>query len=309
MPIREHPEFQWSLSRHKILLECLFRYWLSYYASHNGWLRDSDTTTKHIYRLKKMTNLEMLLGELVHEYIEKIIKSDFNRHLINKKVMFASIWGDIEEVMEKSYRDYNRWYENPSKNKMLHEVYYENEIAPEKVQNLEEKLKQIVHNFMENKTFEEMVSRKVYIAKDTESFRYMKKGDIKIWLKMDLHYFDPMTNKRAILDWKTGNSNQADRSQLALYAHYISTLYKISDLDNIEIRNEYLLTDESKSYKLKKIDIDNMRELTDLSIAHMQSYLLDIEKNIPLDEAYFQKTNNQSVCSRCNFREICKINH
>ena len=71
-----------------------------------------------------MINLEMLLGELVHQYIEKVIKSDFNKNLISEKIMFNNILLEIEEVIDKSFRDYNRWYEKPSKNKNRNTNYY-----------------------------------------------------------------------------------------------------------------------------------------------------------------------------------------
>lgn len=86
MNIAKYPEFSWSFSRHKTILECLLKYYYSYYGSHNGWLSSSDAITKHIYRLKKITTLDMLLGEQVHNYIEKIIASGLIKTLLMKRL-------------------------------------------------------------------------------------------------------------------------------------------------------------------------------------------------------------------------------
>lgn len=44
--------------------------------------------TRHIYKLKKLTTLEMLLGEIVHSYIERIIEENFDHQLLNDRKMF-----------------------------------------------------------------------------------------------------------------------------------------------------------------------------------------------------------------------------
>ena len=307
LKINEYPSFDWSFTRHKTLMDCKLKYLRSYYSYWNGWRKDADAIKKHTYRLKKITNLEMLLGEKVHEYIEKIIESKFDRNLINEKVMFKTIWDDIERAVDKSFCDYNKWYEKPKSVPMLHEVYYENNIPGEKVADLKERLSMIIHNLFGNMTFTNMVQNKVHVQRDSEKYRFMNRDGIKIWLRMDLHYTNPINSTRTVVDWKSGKSNIQDRYQLALYSHFISRAYNIKNLDNIEIRNEYLLNNESKSYILKQVDIDNMKELINLSINHMQGYLAEVDENIPLEESCFDKTTNQSICNRCNFKEMCNV--
>jgi CRISPR/Cas system-associated exonuclease Cas4 (RecB family) len=306
MVIKEYPDFSWSFSRHKTMMDCLKKYFLSYYGSHNGWLRNADAINKHIYRLKKITNLEVILGSKVHEYIEKIIDSNFHKDLMNPNTMVKTIWKEIEKTINGSFNQYNEWYEKPSKVPMLHEVYYENDIPSEKLSDMKGKLNVIVHNLFENETFQSMVKRKVKVQSDSEKFRFMNRDGIKVWVRLDLHYTDS-NNYRTVVDWKSGKSNKDDRYQLALYSHFISRAYNISDLSRIGLRNEYLLTNESKSYKVNQIDIDNMKELINLSIEHMQGFLEDTEKNIPLEDSCFTKTANKSICSRCNFKEICNV--
>ncbi|WP_442598144.1 PD-(D/E)XK nuclease family protein [Neobacillus sp. D3-1R] len=306
MVIQEYPVFSWSNSRHKTALECAKKYYHSYYGFHNGWLKDSDAITKHIYRLKKLTNLEMFVGERVHKFIEDTAKG---KHLfISEKEAFNHIWIQVEEVIDCSFSDYNKWFEKPSRINMLHEVYYEDNVSNEKISNLRERLIVVIHNLYENEIFVELLQKKINVHPHTEQFRFMSKDGIKIWLRVDLLYRDRITGDNLILvDWKTGKSDDNDRNQLALYSHFVSKAYKVSELSKIKIRNEYLLNNESKSYSVKPIDIDNMKELINMSINYMQSFLEEVDKNIPLPSSCFSQTSNQEVCRRCNFKEMCGI--
>lgn len=219
--------------------------------------------------------------------------------------MFNVIWNEIELAIEHSYREYNKWYQRPNSVAMLHEIYYENDVPIEKIDGLKDKLIKITHNLFENITYTKMLQKEVNIQRDSEKYRFLNRNGIKVWLRMDLHYTDLMNSNRTVVDWKSGKTNKDDRYQLALYAHYVSKAYKMTNLNKIEIRNEYLLNNESKSYTLKQIDIDSMKDLIESSIGYMQSFLSEVDQNIPIEESMFEKTNNQSICSRCNFKEIC----
>jgi hypothetical protein len=308
LAFQKYPEFSWSFSRHKTVMECALKYYLSSYACHNGWLKNSDAITKHIYRLKKLTNIEMLLGESVHKYIDDIGSSKIDTNSIKESVIINHIWSEIEIAIESSFSDYNKWYESPSKFHMLHEVYYENNVPSKKIADLKERLYLLVNNLLENRTFISLIHKKINIQQDSEKFRYMNRNGIKIWLRMDMHYKDPVNLIHNVVDWKTGKSSTHDKNQLALYSHFVSIAYKINDLSKIEIRNEYLLNNESKPYSVEQIDIENMKKLIGQSINHMQSYLEDIEKNIPFNSSCFAQTSNQGICNRCNFKEMCGVN-
>lgn len=299
---QKFPEFSWSFSRHKTALECPTKYFRSYYGSHNGWQKYSDAITKHTYRLKKLTNLEMLLGDRVHKFIEDIAKSN---QIVKEKEAVEHIWTEIQSAIDSSFKDHNHWYERPSKYTMLQEVYYENAVSNEKLSCVRGKLEKIIHNLYQNEVFIKLIQKQITINSDTEQYRFMNNNGIKIWLRLDLHYYDE-SQSNVIIDWKSGKSDKDDRNQLSLYSHFVSRAYSVKDLSKIKIRNEYLLNNESKSYSVKQIDIENMKELINTSINHMQSFLEDVDKNIPFPSIYFRQTTNQEVCRRCNFKEMCE---
>ena len=65
--IRAYPDFSWSQSRRSTFRECPRKYYWHYYGSHNGWLDEATAEARQAWRLKKITNLYMVLGTIVHE--------------------------------------------------------------------------------------------------------------------------------------------------------------------------------------------------------------------------------------------------
>jgi len=62
-------EFSWSYSRHKNFTACKRKYYYLYYGSWGGWESGADKKVRKLYQLKKMTNLPMLVGDVVHRTI------------------------------------------------------------------------------------------------------------------------------------------------------------------------------------------------------------------------------------------------
>ena len=80
---RKYPEKSWSISKMKTLENCERDYYYTYYGSHNGWIYTSTDEQKIAWRLKKLTNLWMCFGEVVHKEIKGIInicKKDKTRY-------------------------------------------------------------------------------------------------------------------------------------------------------------------------------------------------------------------------------------
>lgn len=124
---------------------------------------------------------------------------------------------------------------------------------------------------------------------------------------MDFLYRDRNEGKWIIVDWKTGKESFEDRHQLALYALYLQRVLKVKSIEEIVIRNEYLLTGTHKTYQLTAVDLDKVHELFDMSVLQMQQYLEDISTNQPLNFNLFPKTNTTKKCDQCNYKELCEM--
>ena len=60
-----YPDFSWSHSRDRALMECARAYYWRYYGSHNGWQPDAPENTRLAYALKQLTTFPMIVGTAV----------------------------------------------------------------------------------------------------------------------------------------------------------------------------------------------------------------------------------------------------
>jgi CRISPR/Cas system-associated exonuclease Cas4 (RecB family) len=306
--IKPYPEFSWSLSRHKALMECPRKYAYEYYISHNGWLRDSNILAKDAYRFKKMTNLEILFGSAVHDLILSVIGNFLNTGFIPPE---AELIQRLRSTLNSAFKDSkgraDMWNERPNHFQMLHEIYYNGELPQDKVDEIQKRLNVSMGNFLKSRTFTDVKENRNMQFVEAERFRFMFIDGVKIFIVMDFLYRDMNEGKWIIVDWKTGKESFEDRHQLALYALYLQRVLKVKFIEEIVVRNEYLLTGTHKTYQLTETDLEKVYELFGMSVIQMQRYLDDIITNQPLDFNQFPKTNTIKKCDRCNYKELCEM--
>jgi CRISPR/Cas system-associated exonuclease Cas4 (RecB family) len=306
--VKPYPEFSWSLSRHKALMECPRKYAYEYYISHNGWLRDSNILAKDAYRFKKMTNLEILFGSAVHDLILSVIGNFLNTGFIPPETeLIQRLRSTLNSAFKDSKIRADLWRERPNHFQMLHEIYYNGELPLEKVDEIQKRLNVSMGNFLSSKTFTDVRVNKDMQFVEAERFRFMFIDGVKIFIVMDFLYRDMNEGKWIIVDWKTGKESFEDRHQLALYALYLQRVLKVQSIEEIVIRNEYLLTGTHKTYQLTAVDLEKVHELFGMSVLQMQQYLEEISINQPLNFNLFPKTNTTKKCDRCNYKELCEM--
>lgn len=305
---KQYPEYSWSLSRHKIFLDCNRKYAYHYYMSHNGWLQDSNVLAKDAYRLKNLTNLEMFFGKIVHELIEKVLKYFLQNNAVpNEEVLNTFIKKQLNQGFWESMNSKSLWEIKPKQYTMFHEIYYEGKLMTEKIEEIKSRLSVCMKHFLESKTFQDIQQKENTKVFEFEQFRTMNWNGTKVFIVMDMVYRNFTTNKWIIVDWKTGKVSDEDRSQLALYALYLKEKFNLNDFSEIEVRNEYLLEGFHKAYKLNDYDMKNINYIFNLSNETMKSLLEDQKSNKPLDLVFFEKTIYESKCSRCNYKELCEM--
>ncbi|WP_238579118.1 PD-(D/E)XK nuclease family protein [Neobacillus niacini] len=199
------------------------------------------------------------------------------------------------------------WRERPNHFQMLHEIYYNGELPQDKVDEIQKRLSVSMGNFLTSKTFTDIREKKEMHFVEAERFRFMFIDGVKIFIVMDFLYRDIKEGKWIIVDWKTWKESFEDRHQLALYELYLQRVLKVKSIEEIVIRNEYLLTGTHKTYQLTETDLKKVQELFGMSVVQMQRYLDDIIANQPMDFNQFPKTNTLKKCNRCNYRELCEM--
>lgn len=306
--IKPYPAFTWSLSRHKSFLDCRRKYAYDYYFGHNGWHQDANSLAKNSYRLKKITNLEMLFGNTVHDLIFQVTQQFIKTGYLPPA---AELVNRIRNVLNTAFLDSMKrkehWAAKPKYYKMLHEIYYSGSLPAQKVQEIQERLAVCIDHFFSSKTFTDISEKPNMKFIEAERFRYMELNHIKVVVVMDFVYQDTEKGKWIIVDWKTGKESFEDRHQLALYALYIMQKFKLKSLDEIEVRNEYLLTGTSRTHQLSSVDLEKLEELFGLSVGEMLQYVADSEQNKPYGLDAFAKTEHEKKCERCNYKELCEM--
>jgi CRISPR/Cas system-associated exonuclease Cas4 (RecB family) len=184
-------------------------------------------------------------------------------------------------------------------------MYYEGELNRMEAEEYRRRLPIVFKHFLASGSFRDITDRPQTMQfQQAEEFRFMTVDGVKIFVVMDLLYRDLESNKWVIVDWKTGKEAEDDRSQLALYAYYLMQKYG-AQVEEIEIRNEYVLTGVQKSYTLRDADIALMLEKMKQSVHMMRRFQMDILSNEPAELEDFPRTAYEQRCETCNYKEIC----
>ncbi|MFC5713194.1 PD-(D/E)XK nuclease family protein [Thalassorhabdus alkalitolerans] len=305
--IKDYPEFSWSLSRHKTLMECPRQYAYQYYTSHNGWLKNAEPVSRHAYRLKKLTSLEMLFGSEVHDIIEEVITYYLKTERVpSEEQLTERVKDRMNRAFIHSTRHLDDWLNKPKHWDMLHEIYYgESRLPSDKVSKMKSRLEVVIAHFLSSRTFQDILNKEKMQFIEAENFRHLMVGQLKVFVVLDLVYKDKEQNKWIIVDWKTGKKSEEDPYQLALYALYLQEAFSIKDLDDIVIRNEYLLEGTYEEHQLSPVTLEKVQELMGMSVDRMFDYLEEPGINRPLSIESFEQTTDTRKCSRCNFLEFC----
>ncbi|MGG1534815.1 MULTISPECIES: RecB family exonuclease [Brevibacillus] len=309
---KSYPELSWSLSKHKTLMECELRYAYSYYFSHGGWRQDASNRCRHIYRLKTLKSIHMVFGSAVHSQIHRMVgQLDTLKQIPTKSEVMANIREDLNKAYQDSKYRQAFWYENPNNCNMLMESYYDGGLPIEVIEDFRTKLPVTAQNMLSCPTIHhDLLQRRNELKLITaERFRCIEFKGVKVWVVLDLLYQDLRNKKYVIVDFKTGkpSANGDDVTQLMLYAWFVREVFGIDSLEQIELRNEYLADGGTLTYTPTSFDFEKVEYLLHSSIERMQSYLKDVERNVPIDLEQFRPTKNRRTCERCSFRELCNV--
>lgn len=301
---RDFPEFSWSNSRHKTFLECGRKYFHQYYESHNGWLYEAPEENKAAYRLKNIKNIPILLGEEIHKVIDRQLKHFLDgKRLFDEGEMMALVTKNLNKAYLDSTKSRPFWFNKPKRYQMLYEIYYGNGLSPEEIASAKAKLEMCVKNFFTSKTYQDILTKLEMHVLYSEDFQTFEVNGVDVFVVLDFVYKDVSQEKWIVVDWKTGKESEDDRKQLAFYALFLSKVHNIP-IEDIILRNEYLLTGKSLEYQLTGFEIDSAQQLMNDSIYHMLNYLEDRVKNKPLAKEHFEM-NPSRKCQWCNFKEKC----
>jgi hypothetical protein len=295
----------WSLSRHKMLMECEMKCALNYYVAKRGEFETKPPLLQLAWRLKNMTNVYLLVGDQIHQIIESEIRTLFETgEVLNETKIKEELNNKIEEYYSMAESGMKLWYKDPKVNPMLFEIFYDGGLTDKTKHFIKKKVDTCINGFMQSSTLKDNIYKGNVKIMESEKYRSFKLDGIRINLSADLIYFDEINEQWHITDWKTGKESEYDPVQLAIYRMYLQEVYG-ADLSDTVVTNEYLESAISKSYIVDAYETQNLREIIKQSakrMAELESNLCKRDDEI-LD--VFQKTENRNVCERCNFKAVC----
>lgn len=307
--IKEYPEKSWSISRVKTIKSCLREYYYTYYGSHRGWDPEASYEQKYSWRLKKLTNIWLAFGDVIHKAIKNII--DFKKNNIDKEIdvdaLKEFVRTNLNIIVKQSSRKDSilRWNEYPKGN-MLLEYYYDGKLEREDILEIKERIEQCVENIFESKTFFD-INKGEYLdilEVDEGNFDYFFHEGVKVFALIDLLYLDNDRNI-VIVDWKTGKQNEEDREQLLVYLLYVMEKYNVP-VEKVKGRVEYLLQGEHVEYSFTNDDVEHIKNRISLEINVINALLVDENNNIPKDKDTFIMCDEDFKCNKCKYRRLCK---
>jgi CRISPR/Cas system-associated exonuclease Cas4 (RecB family) len=281
--------FSWSLSRHTTFATCLRRYYYAYY----GAQQDPE-----IRRLKALSALPLWAGSVVHEAIERFLKT--TEMPLSEASQEAFIRDAVHGRMASEWRE----SEAGSHRFRLFEHEYAVAVEQEDKRIAVDTVRRSLREFFSGETLAEAqaVGRARWLSiEDLVSFRV---DEIEVFLRMDLA-FSPGSGRAVIVDWKTGRSEgRFNALQIAGYALYAAERGWVESPEAIETRLEYLSIPRTVRQAVTADALAQARAFVRRSTEEMKALLRDPLTNEAREED-FARIDRPQVCRRCNFRRLC----
>ncbi|MBQ0104837.1 MAG: PD-(D/E)XK nuclease family protein, partial [Armatimonadetes bacterium] len=293
----------WSFSQYSAFCQCRRMYFYNKYwqTMSNRW---------DVYRLKTLTSIPLLKGEIVHETIKKSIETVINGSLDKDDAIkyFQRRFRTAYNESEKGYwKDPKKYGKKLNEMVCLQEHYYSTENPLEKAKEAEQTGIEALCYLWQSPVWKRIceADEKDFLVIDPDGFPSFEltipKTDksITIYAKIDLAL--KFGNKLRILDWKTGKAEGVDILQLAVYGFYANSVwnYEINDL------KFYLcfLGGEGEIVS-KDISLPVMKNAYDTILSSFNEMTVLYNCGEPAIEN-FPKTEKAFYCKSCVYREIC----
>ena len=281
--------FSWSASRHDAFATCRRRYYYSYYAANED---------PEIKRLKKLSALPLWAGSVVHDAVERFLKS--NDALPVPEEQEAIIRTTVHSDMLASWRE----SEAGSLVFRLFEHEYDVPVDQEDKRLVVNIVMRSLRGFFRSATLREALAagRGRWLAlEDLVSFHV---GDVEVFLRMDLA-FRAQDGRVVIVDWKTGRGEgRFNEIQVAGYALYAAEQGWVGDPEEIVTELNYLAVSRAVRRSVNAKKLDHARNFIAKSAGNMRALLLDPIANLGRLED-FPMIDRPRTCRRCNFRRLC----
>jgi len=301
-------EYAWSDSRVKVLRRCMWEYYLTYFLSWEGWNYDADEDKKKAYMHKKMSNLFMFTGSVVHDEIQSILEEFRDTQKMrscddSKERVIQSLRKGLTESKNK------KWESSPSKFLNLEEHFYKKSIDKKFLIMLKDRAVKCIDTFYNSRIHKMVMTsgkdKNNWLSlEDYQSFQL--KGGEKINVKIDLAL--KHEGKAYLFDWKTGKISPGTISQLTTYAMYALKMGWVKTIEDVVIVPSYLnaYTPKNKDSAIQDTFVKMSDIMAQAEVIKNEYPMLTASHDNKSNEKHFIPTDNTNACEKCKFREMCK---
>lgn len=300
-------DFSWSKSRHEKFSECLRAYYFQYYRSWGGWGFNADATAKELYLLKRLGNRYTWAGNAVHQAIRDTLMAI----RMGKTVDESGIVTRLHQQMrsEFSFSKERKYVSGKGPNGFcgLVEHEYAENVTADEWKAIWKNTQEAIEFFLKSSWLSVAKSLKpqqwleVDVMDFDKSIFYL--NGVKVFAVPDFAYVQD-DGTPVIVDWKTGKAREGYDDQILGYALYLENRYQLP-LAKMKAALVYLNEASEKWVGIDEGALSAFREKFASSTSRMKALLADPQRNAPVDEAQFLKTENLEVCARCVFRRPC----
>jgi hypothetical protein len=295
-------EFAWSKTRDEVFKACPRQYWFSYYGYWNGWFGGAPERTQQIYVLKNLKNRYRWAEEKIHECIQRSLNNLRRGIKVLRVDEIVSLTLDQMRAEFRSSKLKNYWKNPKSCGLLEHE--YEMEVRDEEWKEVAGNVEASLRHFYASDIYDGLKSHRKEGWLEVEEFSSFSLDHTKINLVIDCAIKEG--ESIYIYNWKAGKSLSEDRSiQLGCYALYAMEKWNVSP-ESLSVIEHNLSFDKSDWFSVSQDEMKGVKGYINGSIRDMQSLLMDISNNIPMEEDRFSKREDEAITSRCHFGRVCR---
>lgn len=311
------PDFSWSPYRENLFNECELCYALHYYTSHKGWLKDIPVINRAAYRWKQANRIDQVVSS---SFIDGLIKEIYSDKSFSAKRLQKEVMKTLNVKFNESIKQKRNWYNNPKSVTMLYELVYEDELNDDVINNATKTVNQLIDGFLSSTLIKELSedgSELIDISKEFKSpFTYFKIKKLGIRAYIRAHTIHQRKDGKVIITLFKTDSKESTISQIGAAANLINEHTKF-DLEDIIVRDEFLLDGKHKDYPITEDLMDMMLLSIEDSVNMMSEFLVD--NNIHEDEfkgldnitytrnlSHYNQEEKATPMSQCSYCEAVR---
>jgi len=280
---------------------CLRHYYWMRYGSWGGYKADASPEAREAFILKYVTSLSHYVGGIIHHTCARFWRDQQKGRYLSEEKARQNTLRALYAGIGESER--GGWRKRVSSGTHLFEHEYGGDLSEKRLARARDRITRSLAGFyaldLVRKTQANGERPQVVSIEKRECFEL---AGTTVHLVMDLVVQKP-DGKRVIWDWKSGDEEEVNEFQGAVYALYGQRAWGLLT-DRLRMHLAYLQPQRVQELILTPELLAQTQVQIEASIAAMRARLWDVEENVAhIDD--FPMTDDLARCSGCVFKRLC----